>query len=277
MRQTQRIALLGFGAIGQSVARLIAQASQEDFRLVSVLVRSLQRIPGRAVDEFGPVFTEGWEDLASKDPDVLVEAAGAEAVCSYALEALSSGMDVVIASVGALADDELLQSLKRVASQHGKHILVPAGAIGGLDALGAASLAGLDKVNHVIRKPPRALLSSKRATRVESCGEPLPLFEGSARESVATFPENTNVTAAVSLAGVGFDRTVVRVIADPHVSCNTHEVVARGEFGEFTLAIQNIPFSSNPRTSRLAALSVVNLLLGRASPLTIGGYGVLAD
>ena len=268
---TQRVALVGFGAIGQTVARFIERGRSDGLQLVSVLTRDLQRLPKQTVEEFEPIFTDSWEDLVSQHPDILIEAAGAEAVRSYASKALSSGMDLVLVTVGALADDELLLRLQRVASEYGRRILLPSGAIGGLDALGAASLAGLDSVSHTIRKPPRALLRPERAAEVESQGKSLQLFEGSARESVAEFPQNTNVTVAVSLAGIGVDNTIVRVIADPNVSRNTHEIVAHGAFGKLAITIENQPSPSNPKTSRLAALSIAHLLRTRASSLTIGG------
>lgn len=271
MSKTQRIALVGFGAVGQEVARVIRQGQNGGLRLVSVLKRELRRLPDQAVEEFGPIFTDSWEELVSKRPDVLVEAAGVEAVRSYANKALRSGMDLVVVTVGALADDKLLTQLERTASEQGRRILLPSGAIGGLDALGAASLAGLDFVSHTIRKPPRALLSPERTAEVESQGKPLELFEGSARESVARFPQNTNVTTTVGLTGIGVDNTIVRVIADPGVSRNTHEVMARGAFGKLAITIENEPSPSNPKTSRLAALSVAHLLLARTSSLTIGG------
>lgn len=270
MSKTERIALIGFGAIGQSVARFIRQNRSENLRLVSVLTREPQRLPARVVEESGSVFTDSWEDLASQCPNVLVEAAGVEAVRSFAAEALSCRMDLVVSSVGALVDDQLLLRLKRTASEHGQRLFVPSGAIGGLDALSAASLVGLNTVSHTIRKPPRALLDPEQVARVESHGFPLLLFEGPARESVVQFPENTNVTAAVSLAGLGFDDTIVRVIADPDISRNTHEIVAQGMFGRLAVNVENEPSPSNPKTSQLAAASIARLLLDRASALTIG-------
>lgn len=266
----QRVALIGFGAIGQSVARVLRQNENGDLRLVSVLKRDLQGLPSEATESFGPIFTDSWEELVSDRPDVVVEAAGGEAVRSYAGPALSGGMDLVVSTVGALVDEKLLRQLERIALEHGRHVLVPSGAVGGLDALGAASLAGLESVTHTIRKPPRALLESARADEVRSGGEPVRLFEGTARESVAAFPENANVTAAVGFAGVGVDKTLVRVIADPRISRNTHEVVARGAFGELAVTIGNEPSPSNPRTSQLAALSIVRLLLARVTPLVVG-------
>jgi aspartate dehydrogenase len=252
----------------------VAQAFAEPtdgMRLVSVLVRSLQRVRPEALERFGPVFTDTWEDVVSQRPDIVVEAAGPEAVRSCGPAALISGMDLVIVSVGALSDDNLLLHLEQTARKSGACILVPSGAVGGIEAIRAASLAGLSAVSHTIRKPPQALLDKERAAEVHAIGQPLQVFEGSARESVAAFPENTNVTATVSLAGVGFDRTIVRVIADPGVDRNTHEIEVRGTFGEFSFKIQNVPFASNPKTSRLVAFSVISLLRSRTSSLIVGG------
>ncbi len=270
LSKTERIALIGFGAIGQSVARLIGQNQSEDLRLVSVLKREPRRLPAEVVEELGPVFTDSWEDLVSQRPNVLIEAAGVEAVRSYADKALSCGMDLVVSSVGALVDDQFLLRLKRIASEHGQRLFVPSGAIGGLDALSAALLVGLSTVSHTIRKPPRAVLGPEQVVKVESQGKPLLLFEGPARESVVRFPENTNVTAAVSLAGLGFDDTIVRVIADPELSRNTHEIVAQGAFGRLAVNVENEPSPSNPKTSQLAAASIARLLLARTYSLTIG-------
>ena len=269
MSKTRGVALIGFGAIGQNVAGFVKPA--QELRLVSVLVRDLRRIPAHAVEEFGPIFTESWGDLVSRQPDILVEAAGVDAVRAYAGKALSCGMDVVVTTIGALVDDGFLARLKKAATEHGQRVLLPSGAVGGLDALGAASLTGLTSVTHTIRKPPHALLSPERAAEVRSKGEQLQIFEGSARESAIEFPQNTNATVAVSLAGVGVDETMVRVIADPGVSRNTHEIVARGAFGELTFTVRNEPFPTNPKTSQLTALSIARLLLARVSVLNIGG------
>lgn len=269
MSKIQRIAIIGFGAIGQSVANFVEQNETNDLQLVAVLKRDIRRVPAQVAERFGPILTDSWAGLVSRHPDVVVEAAGSEAVRSYASLTLSQGMDLVVSTVGALVDEEFLRQLKRMASEHNRRILLPSGAVGGLDALSAASLVGLDSVSHTVRKPPRALLNPDRAAELQVKGERVQLFRGTALECVKAFPENTNVVATVSFAGVGVDRTRVQVIADPWVSRNTHEIVARGAFGELTVTIKNEPSSSNPKTSRLAALSIMRLLLQKTSTLAV--------
>jgi aspartate dehydrogenase len=140
-------------------------------------------------------------------------------------------------------------------------LFIASGAVAGLDALASAAQGGLEEVTLTTRKPPAALegapyLVESGRSLVGLRGETT-VFEGSAREAVRAFPTNINVAAAVSLAGVGFDRTRVRIVADPASTTNRHEVVARGAFGELQLAVSNRPFPSNPKTSHLAALSAL--------------------
>lgn len=265
----RRVAIIGFGAIGSRVAEHTSRSGDRT-ALISVLVRSLRRVPSDAREELGPILTEDWDNLDSARPDVVVEAAGTGAVRAYGPAALEAGADLVVVSVGALADDNLRARLEEAASKGGARLFVPAGAVGGLDVLKAASLAGLDSVTHTIRKPPEALLDEREAAEVRSGNEPLQVFVGSARRSAAAFPQNTNSTVTVGLAGVGLDNTAVRIVADPGVSRNTHEISARGVFGEFSISVSNFPFASNPKSSQLTALSVVSLLEARTATLIVG-------
>jgi aspartate dehydrogenase len=149
-------------------------------------------------------------------------------------------------------------------------VYVVSGAIAGLDAISSAAVGELSEVTHSIRKPPRAFLLPEEAAEVERSGQPRELFVGTAREAAPRFPENVNVAAAVSLAGIGLDRTLVRVVADPTVSRNTHDVVAKGYFGEVRILIQGIPSDVNPKTGRLTALSVVKAIRQLTDPVIVG-------
>jgi aspartate dehydrogenase len=144
---------------------------------------------------------------------------------------------------------------------------VASGAIGGLDAIASAAIGVLDRVTHTTRKPARALLDADEAAQLTA---PRELFRGTAREGALRFPENINVAAAVSLAGLGLDRTTVCVVADPSLARNTHEVVAEGTFGELRFEIRGIPTEDNPRTGRIVAMSVVHTLRRLNAPLVIG-------
>jgi aspartate dehydrogenase len=256
-----RVGFIGFGTIATGVLQLLSD--DDDLTLVGALVRDVRklRVPN------APSMVGSVEELLALRPDVVAEAGGHAALVSHAPEVLRRGVDVVLLSVGALADPVVEAAILHAAREGDSRAIVASGAIGGLDALSAAAIGGLERVTHTTRKPPSALLPAAEAAALD---EPLELFSGSAREGVLRFPENINVVAAVSLAGIGFDRTQVRVVADPHLMRNTHQVVAEGAFGEFRFEISNVPTDANPRTGRLVAMSIVSALRRRQQPIVIG-------
>lgn len=193
--------------------------------------------------------------------DVVVEAAGHDALAQYGVAALEQGSDLVIVSIGALAHDVLWRDLQAAAKR--SRIFLPAGAVAGIDALSAARRGGLDEVSYSSRKPPASLsqaLPMDRETVV---------FEGNAREAALKFPKNANVAATIALAGVGFDATRVRIVADPKVAENIHELVVRGAFGSFTMSISGRPLPTNPKTSSLSAMSVLRCIENRRSAIVV--------
>jgi aspartate dehydrogenase len=253
-----RVGLIGLGTIGSGVMRLLR--ADDDITIVGALVRRAR------VDSAVPTVTR-VDDLLALEPDVVVEVAGHEALRGHGPRVLRAGCDLIVLSVGALADPTLEADIMAAARIGRSRAMVAAGAIGGLDALGAAAVGGLERVTHTTRKPARALLPADEAA---SLREPRELFRGSAREGALRFPENINVAAAVSLAGIGLDRTEVCVVADPTLERNTHQVVAQGTFGELRFEIRGIPSDENPRTGRIVAMSVVNALRRLRAPLVIG-------
>lgn len=258
-----RVGLIGLGAIGGAVARLLADRPTE-----ATIVGALVREPGRAraaASSFPLVATP--DALLALRPAIVVEAGGHAALAMHAPTILRSGRDLLAVSVGALADPATYDALLTAAHEGGGRIVVASGAIGALDALAAAALGGLDRVTHTTRKPAHTLLPAAEAATLTAERE---IFRGSAREGALHFPESINVAAAVALAGLGFDHTEVRVIADPAATRNGHEVVAEGAFGALRFTIENIPSAENPRTGRLVALSIVRALLGRRAALAIG-------
>ena len=193
--------------------------------------------------------------------DVVVEAAGHEALAHYGVAALKQGSDLVVVSIGALAHHDLWDALRAAATR--SKIILPAGAVVGIDALAAARQGGLSEVSYEARKPPASLshtLPTDRETVV---------FEGNAREAALTFPKNANVAATIALAGVGFDDTRVRIVADPTVTENIHELKVRGAFGAFTASVAGRPLPSNPKTSSLAAMSLLRCIQNRQSAIVI--------
>lgn len=259
-----RVGLIGLGAIGQQVARLLHESDAgREITLVAALVRDAARSrpPGSP-----PLVTSCGQLLALR-PNIIVEAAGHDALREHGPRILEAGCELLALSVGALAEPDTEAALLVAARTGRAQLRVLSGAIGALDAIAAAAVGGLERVTHTTRKPARALLPPAEA---DALTEPQELFRGSAREGALRFPESINVAAAVSLAGIGLDRTEVRVIADNGVTRNRHEVVAEGAFGTLRFTIEGVPSAENPKTGRLVAMSVVHALRARRAPLVIG-------
>lgn len=193
--------------------------------------------------------------------DVVVEAAGHGALETYGVAALKQGSDLVIASIGALAHEELWERLQAAARR--SRILLPAGAIAGIDALSAARRGGLDSVRYSSRKPPGSL-SDTLPTDRESM-----VFEGNAREAALQFPKNANVAATIALAGIGFEKTEVHIIADPTLTQNVHVLEASGAFGTLSMTISGRPLPGNPKSSSLTAMSLLRCIENRESMIVL--------
>jgi aspartate dehydrogenase len=259
--RTRRIAVIGLGAIGRPVAERLAAGAIAGAELVGVMRRaapdgsSAGGVPGgcRLAD---------LAAVVAAAPDVVVEAAGAEAFRAVVPALLARGIDVVAVSLAAMADVAVEAAVTTATATGGGRLLIASGAIGGLDALTAAREAGLDAVTLTQRKPPRAFPGRDLPAGVATI-----VSDGSARDAALAFPKNANIAAAVALAGIGFDRTRVTVVADPAVDANIAELQARGAFGTLTVALANRPSPDNPSTARLAGLSVVAALRRLAAPL----------
>jgi aspartate dehydrogenase len=219
-------------------------------------------------------YVIGREALVQRRPDAVLEAASHEAVREHLVALLGAGISVVVLSAGALADEALRRAAEAAAGATGARLLVPSGGIGGLDALNAACVAGVDEVSIQVAKPPAAW---KGIAYVERLGIPLDrleaacvLFDGPAREGVPLFPQNVNIAAVLSLAGIGMDRTRLRVVADPAIESNTHTIRVSGRCGRFTIVLENVPTPDNPKTSWLACCSAVDALRSLGSPARYG-------
>jgi len=261
------VGFIGYGTAARQVHEGICQGLAGNCRLAAVLVRRAD-----AATPDGALCTTERARFVAEPLDLVVELAGQEAVREHAEAVLLAGKDLLVLSIGALADEALHERLCQAARATGSRLLLPSGAIGGLDAIASAAIGGLDEVTLTTRKPPDALQTGTDQDRLLGAAitEPLLLYEGPAREAVRQFPANVNVAAALSLAGVGFDRTQVRIYADPSVTRNTHEVRARGWFGELTFTIQNVP-TSNPKTGRITALSVLKAIRDLQAPARLVG------
>jgi aspartate dehydrogenase len=268
-RHPLRVGLIGFGAIGRRLAEAIADGQAGRCELAAVLVRRPERISEEVAQRLGCLVTGDAADFLATQFDLVVEVAGHDALKAYAEDALRQGKDLLLISIGALADPHFEQRLYRAAHDFGQRVYLATGAIAGIDAISAGAIGGLHAVTHSVRKPPAGLLPPEEIEAAETSGVPRVLYEGPAREAAIRFPENVNVAAAVSLAGLGLDKTIVRVVADPTVERNTHEIEVRGEFGELRIVLQNIP-TENPKTGRLTAMSMIKALRNLTENVVIG-------
>ncbi|GGF94718.1 aspartate dehydrogenase [Paenibacillus abyssi] len=265
-----KVGIIGYGTIGEDVAEAIGQGKAGAAEVTSILVRDKSKY--KESDPYGYAMTEDQVQFFSQRPDIVVECAGHEAVRKYGELTLVNGADLLVVSVGAFADELLLNRMMEVAGECQRKIIVPSAAIGGLDRIAAGSVGDMDEVTLITRKPPQAWYGTFVEQQVDLAAlkEPYTAFEGVARDSARLFPESVNVSAALSLAGVGFDETKVKVIVDPTVTHNTHEIAASGKFGRIQLQIQNTPSARNPKTGYIVAMSVIKTLRERTSSFIIG-------
>jgi aspartate dehydrogenase len=263
------VALIGYSGIARDVVAAL-RAAGGDTKIVSVLCR-----PGRAAkarDALGDIsVVESLADLLATRPNIVAEVAGQQAVAEYGPEVLRRGFDLLVISVGALAEPKLLERLKAAAAEGKSRLLLPAGAIGGIDAIAAMRTGGLDMVRYRSRKPPAAWRGSpaEKVADLDKLTGRTVLYRGSAGEAALLYPQNANVAAAVALAGLGFDKTEVELVADPAAPGNVHEIEAEGAAGRFAIQLQGKPSRSNPKTSALAALSVARALLNLDATVVI--------
>jgi aspartate dehydrogenase len=262
------IGLIGCGGMAQDVVAALRGADAADgVRIVGALAR-----PGRG-DEAraklcGVDIVEALDDLIARKPALVAEVAGQAAVAEHADAVLRRGIDCLLISVGALADATLLARLKLAAREGNSRMLLPAGAVGGIDAM---RFAGLTSVRYRSRKPPLAWRGSpaERLVDLGKLAERTVLYKGTAGEAALLYPQNANVAAAVALAGLGFDATEVELVADPGASGNIHEIEAEGAAGRFAIQLQGKPSRMNPKTSALAAFSVARALLNEQATIVI--------
>ncbi len=257
---------MGYGAIGMAVHRLLREHAGDRVEVVSILVRDRTRAMLEAPHE-APLLVDRFGALLDSRPDLVVECAGHQAVDAHGAAVLQAGVDLLVVSVGALADAARERALTVAARTAHKKLILPSGAIGGIDWLTAARSAGLRRVTYRSRKPPQAWVGSAAELHIPRDGLAVatPFFQGSAREAALQYPRNANVAATVALASLGFDATRVELIADPHVTANIHEIEAEGEGGRMSLRLEGIPDARNPRSSVMTAHSVVRAILNRSA------------
>ena len=248
------VGLLGCGNIGRIIAK-----GQDNFKITAVYDTAQAKADAFG-EEFSAAAHSNFTEFLAEPCDVIVEAASVAAVCAHAKAVLEAGKDIVIMSVGALADEDFRNDLIDTARKNSVKIHIPSGAVLGLDNIKVGQIARVDKILLKTTKSPASLN--------RDISEKTQLFGGKAHDCVREYPKNTNVAQSLSLAaGKSID---VELWADPAEDRNMHEIFFEGEFGEIYARIRNVPSPDNPATSYLAALSILSLLRNLDSPLVIG-------
>ena len=265
-----KLGIAGLGAIGMAVARAVDAGRVPGIGLVAVSARDRAKAQRTTAGFKSVPPIVGLAELAEA-ADVVVECLPTSQFAAVAGPAVERGHIFMPLSVGALIDH---MDLVERARATGARIVVPTGALLGLDAVRAAAEGRIASVKIVTRKPPMGLAGApllvERGIDLEGLKEPLKIFEGSAREAIAGFPANVNVAVALSLAGIGPDATRAEIWADPEVTRNTHTIVVRSDSSDLTMTIENIPSEENPRTGKITALSVLAALRRLTAPLVVG-------
>jgi aspartate dehydrogenase len=265
---TLTVAIGGLGAIGLEVARALDRGV-DGLRLIAVSARDPEKARANLAGFASPPKVVRLAELA--EADVVVEAAPAAVFEQIAGPAIAAGRIFVPSSVGALLPRmHLIEQAKAT----GARIIVPTGALLGLDAVRACAEGEVSSITIETRKPPRGLLGApyleKNKIDVLAVNAPTVIFEGNAFDAAAGFPANVNVAAALALAGIGPQRTMVRIWADPGVDRNIHTIRVDAAAARLTMTVENVPSETNPRTGKLTPLSVLACLRGLTSTLKVG-------
>jgi len=258
-----RVGVLGCGAIGTEMAMIIDRGEIDGAELVSLYdqdEKKLTHIQGKISDRVQQ-FSDFQEFLSTEGMDLVIECAAPKAVRMLGPEILGARLSLLMLSSGALADSEFFKKISKIAEENESKLIVPSGALGGVDAIRAVRHL-LKEVVLTSTKPPRGLIGAPGFQEWEAVDfvEPRIIFEGNALQAIQAFPANVNVGVTLSLAGIGPEKTKVKVVADPKAPGNVHEIFARGDFGVFRFRLENKPHITNPRTSYLAILSAIEAL-----------------
>ncbi len=259
-----RVGLIGFGAIASDICHFLERNAEVEVVTALVMPEDLSK------EATFPLVTN-FDEFIGSNLDIVVECAGHSAVQEFAPKVLAKDIDIVVVSIGALADSELYNTLQAAASNSQAQVILPAGALIGIDGLRAAKISGLNDVTIRSVKPPMSWSGAPgvEGLNLAAISEPTAVFEGSARDAARLFPKNANVAATAAIAGVGFDKTKVELIADPQTTQNSHTLTFDGVAGVYEIVTKGNPSPINPKTSQLTALSITRILQNRELGIAI--------
>jgi aspartate dehydrogenase len=262
------IVLIGAGAMATEVVTHL-KADEATVRVAAAIVLPAELARARELLPGAQIIT-AVDELTGK-PGLAVECAGHAGLGQHGVALLRRGIDLLVASTGALSDRALYERLVAATKEGGARMLLVSGAVGGIDALTAAKVAGLTKVVYTSRKPPKSWKNTpaEKVTDLDKVAAATVLFSGPADEAARLYPQNANVAATIALAGIGFDKTQCTLIADPAANGNIHRIEVQGASGEFFIELRGKALAANPKTSMLAALSVVRAIRNRSAAIVI--------
>jgi aspartate dehydrogenase len=265
----KRVGIVGYGSIGKEIIEATRRHEIPNARIVALFDK--ESTVFNSVDyDTGELhlfsdFDEFYNSKIYSNIDIIIECASKGAVKEYGMKIIKSKKVLIVLSVGAFSDEDYLRELQNLSKLNNTRILIPTGAIAGLDSIRSVKKY-LNTVTIVTTKNPKSLVGApyfkSSKIRIDEISKETVLFEGNAADAIELFPANVNVAVSIALAGIGLVKTQVKIVADPTLSVNKHEIVGEGAFGKLHIVVQNIPSPSNPRTSYLASLSAIECLRG---------------
>nr|WP_255561721.1 aspartate dehydrogenase [Pseudohoeflea sp. DP4N28-3] len=270
--------MIGFGNIARGIVDGLCGACAPEVERLTLLISEGQTaaidaaFPEAARRQFADIsIVERCDALLAAGPDLIVECAGQNAVRDSVPAVLRAGVDVIVVSIGALADPVLYEELRAAATDGGARLILPAGAVGGIDILKALQIGGDVTVRYRGTKPPAAWAGTPAAAQCDlaALSAPTTVFSGDARAAATQFPKNANVAATLALAGAGFTATSVELVADPSAPGNLHEFTIESELATVSVQIANRPSSGNAKTSQTTIYSVLRAIEHQAGIIVI--------
>lgn len=272
------LGIIGYGSIARTLLAILRAQLAEPLAAIHVLTKADYSKKTKAallvdsidVADYAQIHIHS-DSFFGCNPDLVIECAGHGAVQEYATLSLLKGIETIVTSVGSLTDVSLYTELIEAADKGRTHLVLPAGAVGGIDVLAGASMSGVRSVIYSARKPPLAWKNTpaEDVLSLEHLMEPAVFYEGNAREAARDYPKNANVAATIALAGAGFEKTRVRLIADPNVTNNVHEYEVTSEAANVFIRIEGRPSPTNAKTSLPTAYSLAREVINRVSTVTI--------
>jgi aspartate dehydrogenase len=265
----KKVGIIGYGSIGKEI---IAAAKREEIpnaKIVALFDKEPQVISSAGQDNaelhLFSDFNKFYESPVYSSLDIIIECASKDAVREFSKRIIKSKKDLLVLSVGGFSDQKFLSELQDLSIFNNAKIWIPTGAIAGLDSIRSVRKY-LDSLTITTTKHPKSFAGApyfkNSKIKLDDISKETVLFEGSAITAIELFPANVNVAVSIALAGIGLENTRVKIIADPMISVNKHEILCKGSFGEIHVIVQNIPSPTNPKTSYLASLSAIECLRG---------------